>query len=89
MAKRIRVRFIRRWQDLDWVFEIGDEITLPQKEVEEVRERMKRLGKTTDLCQYGYHVVPLSFLEEVKEEKCRNQTNFGSLNNKEGNQNGK
>ena len=69
MAKRIRVRFIHRWQDLDWVFEIGDEITLPAKKVEEVRERMRVWGKTTDLCPYGYHVVPLSFLEEVKEDE--------------------
>jgi hypothetical protein len=80
MAKRIRVRFIRRWQDLDWVFEVGDEITLPAKEVEEVRERMRVCslrspttssygGKTTDLCQYGYHVVPLSFLEEIRGEE--------------------
>jgi hypothetical protein len=69
MTERIRVRFIRPWQDLDWVFEVGNEITLPAKEVEEVRERMRRCGKTTDLCPYGYHVVPLSFLEEVKEDE--------------------
>jgi hypothetical protein len=30
---------------------------------------MRRWGKTADLCQYGYHVVPLSFLEEVKENE--------------------
>jgi hypothetical protein len=69
MAKRIRVRFIRPWQDLDWVFEVGDEITLPQKEVATVRNRMETWGKTTDFCPYGYHVVPLSFLEEVKEDE--------------------
>jgi hypothetical protein len=65
MSKRITFRFLRRWQDLDWVFEAGDEITLPDCEVETVRQRMRTWGKTTDLCQYGLHLVPLSFLYEV------------------------
>jgi len=69
MAKQIRFSFTHPWQDLDWVFEAGDEITLPQKEVATVRNRMETWGKTTDLCPYGYHVVPLSFLEEVKEDE--------------------
>lgn len=67
MPKQITFRFLRRWQDLDWVFSAGDEITLPTKEVQTVRKRMKKWGKTADLCQYGLHLVPLSFLYEVKE----------------------
>jgi len=68
MAKRITFRFLRRWQDHDWIFSAGDEITLPDYEVETVRKRMRTWGKTTDLCQYGLYLVPLSFLEEVKDE---------------------
>jgi hypothetical protein len=70
MAKRITFRFLRRWQDLDWVFEAGDEITLPSQEVFAARERMKTWGETADLCQYGLNLVPLSFLYEVKDKKA-------------------
>jgi len=58
----IRFRFTRRWQDLDWIFEPGDEICLPEDHVNEARERMRAFVK------YGLYVVPLSFLEEVKEK---------------------
>lgn len=73
MAKQIRFRFTHHWEDLDWVFEKGNEITLPAIEVEATKNRMRMcetMGickKTADLCQYGFHLVPLSYLEEVKE----------------------
>jgi len=68
MAEQIRFRFIRRWQYLDWVFKKGDEICLPSEEVDAVRERMKVYGTYADLCLYRSHLVPLSWLEEIKDD---------------------
>jgi len=66
----MKFKVIHKWQDLDLELEIGDIIDLNPEKVEEVRERIKKSGdETYDLIGSGLYRVPLTYLEEVKNNE--------------------
>ncbi len=60
--------FFRKWSDLDRTFFIGEIISLTDKQVEEVQERIKKYGEIKDLVRYGKYSIPFTFLKPFERK---------------------
>lgn len=50
----------RQWRDLDYIFQVGDVITVEDSEVADAQARVKEYGKSCNLLRYGMNHIPLS-----------------------------
>lgn len=62
----MRFKVIRKWEDLGAKWKPGDVITISDSAYQEVQSRIKRFP-WADLCEYGYWLIPLSYLERIPD----------------------